>query len=69
MASGRPTGSVATSDVRRGADRSTVDLERAIIADLDIHNEHPKPFIWTRSADQILANLARFCQRTLDSGH
>jgi transposase len=55
--------------VRRGAHRSTAELERAILAYLDIHNENPKPFIWTKSADQILANLARFCQRTLDSGH
>lgn len=33
---------------------------------LVIHNEHPKPFIWTKTADQILANVARFCQRTLE---
>jgi transposase len=55
--------------VRRSAHRSTVELERAIRAYLDIHNENPRPFIWTKSADQILANVARFCQRTLDSGH
>jgi transposase len=55
--------------VRRGAHRSTVELEQAIRAYLDIHNENPRPFIWTKSADQILANVARFCQRTLDSGH
>ena len=29
----------------------------------------PKPFIWTKSADEILASLARFCKRTSDSGH
>jgi hypothetical protein len=51
------------------AERCTVELERAILAYLDIHNENPRPFIWTKSADQILANVARFCQRTLDSGH
>ena len=55
--------------VRRSAHRSTAELERAIRAYLDIHNENPRPFIWTKSADQILANVARFCQRTLDSGH
>jgi transposase len=55
--------------VRRGAHRSTAELERAILAYLDIHNENPRPFIWTKSADQILANVARFCQRTLDSAH
>jgi transposase len=55
--------------VRRGAHRSTAELEQAIRAYLDIHNENPRPFIWTKSADQILANVARFCQRTMDSGH
>jgi len=55
--------------VRRSAHRSTAELERAIRAYLDVHNENPRPFIWTKSADQILANVARFCQRTLDSGH
>jgi transposase len=55
--------------VRRGAHRSAAELEAAILRYLDIHNEDPRPFIWTKSADQILANLARYCQRTLDSGH
>jgi transposase len=55
--------------VRRGAHRSTAELERAILAYLDVHNENPRPFIWTKSADQILAGVARFCRRTLDSGH
>ncbi len=55
--------------VRRGAHRSTAELERAIRAYLDVHNENPKPFIWTKSADQILASVARYCRRTLDSAH
>ena len=55
--------------VRRGAHRSTAELERAILAYLDIHNENPRPFIWTKNADQILASVARFCRRTLDSAH
>lgn len=55
--------------VRRGAHRSTAELERAILAYLDVHNENPRPFIWTKSADQILASVARFCRRTLDSAH
>jgi len=55
--------------VRRGAHRSTAELERAILAYLDIHNENPRPFIWTKSADQILAGVARYCRRTLDSAH
>ncbi len=55
--------------VRRGAYRSAAELEPAILDYLAIHNEDPKPFIWTKSADQILASVARFCRRTLDSTH
>jgi hypothetical protein len=41
-----------------------------IIADYIEHQNHsPNPFIWTKTADQILASIARFCERTLDSGH
>ncbi|MBF6605385.1 MAG: IS630 family transposase [Chloroflexi bacterium] len=55
--------------IRRGSHRSTAELKAAILAYLAIYNENPKPFIWTRSADQILASVARFCRRTLDSAH
>jgi len=55
--------------VRRGAHRSTAELEAAILDYLTIHNEDPKPFVWTKTADQILASVARFCRRTLDSAH
>jgi transposase len=55
--------------LRRGVHRSTRELEAAIQHYLDETNKHPKPFIWTKTADQILASLARFCKRTSDSGH
>ena len=29
----------------------------------------PKPFVWTRTADEILESVARYCQRTTDSHH
>jgi hypothetical protein len=29
-----------------------------------VHNEAPTPFVWTKSADDILASMARFAQRT-----
>ncbi|HEX5482688.1 MAG TPA: IS630 family transposase, partial [Terriglobia bacterium] len=32
-----------------------------------VHNENPKPFVWTKTADQILASIARFAQRTCSS--
>ena len=50
--------------LRRGSHRSTRDLRTAIQAYLDSHNEEPKPFKWTKSADDILASIARFATRT-----
>ena len=55
--------------IRRGSFRSTRELEKAIHAYVDQHNRQPKPFIWTKSADDILNSLARLCQRTNDSVH
>jgi transposase len=55
--------------IRRGTHRSTRQLETAIYDYLRVYNEDPKPFVWTKTADEILASLARFCQRTCDSGH
>jgi transposase/DNA-binding CsgD family transcriptional regulator len=52
--------------IRRSAHRSTADLERAITAYIDAHNADPKPFRWTKSADNILAAVQRFCQRTIE---
>jgi len=55
--------------IRRGSFRSTRELEAAIRAFLANHNSHPKPFVWTKTADQILDSIARYCQRINDSGH
>jgi transposase len=53
--------------LRPASHRSTRELERNIRDFLKQTNEHPKPFIWTKSADQILASIRRFCQYTLES--
>jgi transposase len=55
--------------LRRGVHRSTKELEHAIRSFIQHHNQDPKPFVWHKTADQILDSLARFCTRTLDSGH
>ena len=55
--------------LRRGAHRSTRELESAIYRYIEHGNSDPKPFTWTKSADEILATIARFCERTSDSGH
>jgi len=45
--------------IRRGIFRSVVDLQAAINAYLAEHNANPKPFVWTKSAEAILAKLDR----------
>ena len=60
---------LSTRQIKRGTHRSTRELEQAIRAYLDTYNQNPKPFIWSKTADEILASLARFCSRISDSGH
>jgi transposase len=51
--------------IRRGAHRSTAELEAAIAAYIEARNADPKPFRWTKTADDILAAVERFCSRTM----
>lgn len=60
---------ITEKQIRRGAHRSTRELEEAIYRYIDHGNKEPKPFIWTKTSDEILASIARFCERTSDSGH
>src|SRR3954451_15348978 len=55
---------ITNKRIRRGVFRSVRELESAIRQYIDVHNEAPKPFVWTRTADEILASIARFAQRT-----
>src|SRR5438046_4801732 len=57
---------LTNKQVRRGVHRSVGELETAIRAFIAAHNAAPKPFVWTKTADQILASIARFAQRTVD---
>ena len=54
--------------IRRGVFRSVADLEIAIHAYLAEHNHHPKPFIWTATAADILDKVRRGKQ-ALESEH
>jgi transposase len=60
---------LSQKQIKRGAHRSVRALETAIQEYLAITNDAPKPFVWTKTADEILANLARFCQRISHPGH
>jgi transposase len=54
--------------LRRSAHRSVAELETAIETWLATWNANPRPFIWTKTADQILNTIASYCQRINDSG-
>lgn len=51
--------------LRRGSHTSTVQLRAAIEEYLAAHNGEPKPFKWTKNADEILESIARFATRAL----
>jgi transposase len=55
--------------LRRGAHRSVRDLNADIRAWIDTWNQNPRPYIWTKTADQILESIARYCTRINDSRH
>jgi transposase len=57
------------SYIRRGTHRSTRQLEQAIKHYLAMNNADPKPFVWTKSPDDILASIKRFCLRISETGH
>ena len=60
---------LTNKQLRRGVHRSTLELERAIDDYIDTRNRNPKPFAWTKTADEILASIERFCQRISGPGH
>ena len=55
--------------LRRGVHKSVRQLEKDILAWVDTWNEDPKPFIWTKSAEEILESLGRLLRRIKDPGH
>src|SRR5215471_10637845 len=57
---------LTNKQLRRGVHRSVAQLKAAIREFIDAHHASPKPFVWTKTADQILNSIARFAQRTLD---
>jgi transposase len=60
---------LTTKWIKRGAHRSVRDLVASIRTWISNWNDDPKPFVWHKSADQILDSLAAYCQRINDSGH
>jgi len=58
-------GLLTQRQIKRGAHTSVGSLVTAIQEFLAAHNDDPKPFVWTKSADDILASIARFATRTV----
>jgi len=55
--------------LRRSAHRNVTELEADIRTWISEWNNNPKPFVWAKTADQILESPAAYCQRINDSGH
>jgi transposase len=60
---------LTTKWLKRSAHRSVRELVASIRTWITNWNDEPKPFVWHRTADEILDNLASYCQRINDSGH
>jgi transposase len=52
--------------IKRGSHSSVRELESAIAEFIALHNQQPKPFVWTKTADAILSSIGRFASRTLE---
>lgn len=62
-------GFLTDQKITRGTHRSVQALEKDIRAWIADWNTHPRPFIWTKTAEEILESLARFCRRISGAGH
>jgi transposase len=60
---------LTTKALRRGSHRSVRALNDDIRAWIKTWNDNPRPFVWTKTADQILESIARYCERINVSGH
>jgi hypothetical protein len=60
---------LTTKWIKRGTHRSVRDLVASIQTWITNWNEDPKPYVWHKTADEILNSLATYCQRINDSGH
>src|SRR2546425_779893 len=58
-------GMLSQRQIKRGSHYSVRELEAAIAEFIAIHNPQPKPFVWTKSADDLLNSIGRFASRTL----
>jgi transposase len=60
---------LTTKKIKRGAHRSVSELERDIRSWIATWNDNPRPYVWVKTADEILASLARYCTRISETAH
>jgi transposase len=62
-------GELTTKKLRRGTHRSVRELNTDIRNWIKTWNDDPRPYVWTKTADQILDSIAKYCNRINDSQH
>jgi transposase len=62
-------GELTNKKLRRSAHKSVRELNADIRAWIETWNENPRPYVWTKTADQILESIATYCNRINHSGH
>ena len=62
-------GELTSKLLQRGVHKSIQALEADIRAWIETWNEDPRPYVWTKTADEILDSIAAFCKRTSNAGH
>ena len=60
---------LTTKWLRRGTHRSVAELERSIQSWIKAWNQNPRPFVWSKTAGEILDTIATYCQRINNSAH
>ena len=60
---------LTTRNLRRSAHHNVAELEADIRAWTAAWNANPRPYVWTKTADEILENIASYLQLINDSGH
>ena len=60
---------LTSKKLRRGTHRSVRELNTDIRTWINDWNENPRPYIWTKTADQILESISRYCNQTTASRH
>ncbi len=62
-------GELTTKKLQRGTHRSVRDLNKDNRTWIQTGNDNPRPYVWTKTADQILDSIAHYCTRINNSRH